>query len=189
MKKIFVSAIAVVSVIGAANAASVRQYVSLKASDVVFGTANVDVAHKDKDYDTKQFFGFGLGYGVKFMDFRAEIEGFYYPNAKLKSNSDVKFDNIAVFLNGYYDLRTNSPFVPYLGLGVGYDRLNVKIDGDSDTNGTIGFRAGIGVMAEISRTFGVDIGYRYNYFGVHSFDDYDIRLGGHELFVGARVSF
>ena len=79
--------------------------------------------------------GFGITLGRSFDQFRGELEytsrkndikshslngGSTLPGSKGEAKSD------AFMLNGYYDIDTNSAFVPYLGAGIGMAK--VKFD-------------------------------------------------------------
>ena len=189
MKKILLPLVAGLCAVESAQAVDLRQYVSLKITDVVSGNLNVDyddgVYAFDKDFDTKEFFGGNLAYGVKLSDFRIELEGNMYSNIKFKKLAGTNGKTNSLFVNGYYDIQTNSLFTPYVTLGLGYSRLS--FDGDSDVS--LGLKAGVGVAWEINDIFALDIGYRYNDFGTYSEDDGDASLSGHELTLGARISF
>lgn len=189
MKKIFLPLVVGLTAIGTANAVDLRQYVSLKITDVISGNINVDyddgVYAFDEDYKAKEFFGGSFAYGVKLSDFRVELEGNAYSRAKFKKLPDVSAKTTSLFANGYYDIQTNSLFTPYVTVGLGYSRISV--DGDSDAS--LGLKAGIGVAWEINDNFALDVGYRYNDFGTYSEEFVDASLSGHELSLGARVSF
>jgi len=65
--------------------------------------------------------GWGFGNG-----FRAEVEGNYrdnevsrfYPSTGGANGGSMK--TYGVMVNGYYDIATGTPFVPYVGVGLGY---------------------------------------------------------------------
>ena len=190
MKKVLVSLVSTVAVIGAANAVNLRQYASLKASDGIAGQFKMEeTGARSEKYDTKNFYGLSLAYGVKLYDFRAELEANWNPQIKLKSLDGVKENDMSVFVNAYYDIKTNSLFTPYIGLGVGYDIMNIKGGGIDDDAGAIGFRGMVGVEWRITNMFSLDTGYRFSYLGDHSFDGFDASAYAHEVTVGARVSF
>ena len=181
MKKVVVSLMAI-CIATSANAVDLRHYVSLKASDVFAGT--VDAGH---DFDTKEFLGLSGAYGVKLSDFRVELEANLYSDIKLKKES-AKLNEKSLFVNAYYDLITNSPFVPYAGIGLGYSRMTINVD-DEHSDAALGAKIAVGTEWKVSREFSLDLSYRYNYFGGIDLDDETVRLWGHELLLGARYTF
>lgn len=193
MKKILLPLIAGSVAIGSAHAVDLRQYVSLKVADVVSGNMNIDyddgIFTFNENHKAKEFFGGSLAYGVKLSDFRVELEANIYSKAKFRGMGALGVNNTSLFVNAYYDLRTNSPFVPYVGAGLGYNRINISEPGYDDTDASLGIKANIGVLWEINDMFGLDIGYRYNHFGTFSDPDVDVEISGHELALGARISF
>jgi opacity protein-like surface antigen len=94
------------------------------------------------DIDTKNQTSFNVFAGRKFTDFRAEGEVLYTNNAlkngtlplpSLLAPTNISSDNIsgnvsnlAVMLNGYYDLNTGTSFKPFLGAGIGYSSTNLN---------------------------------------------------------------
>lgn len=182
MKKLAISLVAV-CVATSAGAVDLRQYASLKVSNVFAGT--VDAGH---DFDTKEFFGLSAAYGVKLADFRVELEANTYSDIKLKSDI-AKLDESSLFVNAYYDLQTNSPFVPYAGFGLGYSRMKLHYGYESETAAALGAKVAVGTEWKVTREFSLDLSYRYNYFGGMDVDDETIRVWGHELMLGARYTF
>lgn len=181
MKKVVVSLVAI-CIATSADAVDLRHYVSLKASNVFSGT--VDAGH---DFDTKEFFGLFGAYGIKLSDFRVELEANLYSDIKLQSES-AKLNEKSLFVNAYYDLLTNSPFVPYIGIGVGYSRITVDADKEH-SDAALGAKIAVGTEWKVSRELSLDMSYRYNYFGGIDLDDETVRLWGHELMLGARYTF
>lgn len=190
MKKLFISTFALLMATNA-NAVNLRHYVALHVSDVVSGETDIEIVDIDTiNRKTQENFGFSAAYGFKLSDFRTEIELNLYPPAKLKHTAGLKVQNTSIFVNGFYDIRTNSPFVPYIGAGVGYNRIKLSYASESDTSATLGAKIGFGVAWEVSRMFALDMGYRYNYFGEYSDDDDNtLNMYGHELYLGGRISF
>jgi opacity protein-like surface antigen len=192
MKKYFVPVVAISALMGSAvsaNAVDLRQYVSFKVSDIVSGDLDIDDNVDTYNLRTKEFFGASVAYGVKLADFRVELEGNKYSKADVKRWGNTWIQNTSLFVNGYYDIQTNSLFTPYLGLGLGYNRIELNHNHKSDVNASMGLKAGFGVAWEINQNFALDIGYRYNYFGTYSEDDVDASLYGSEIMLGARIQF
>ena len=192
MKKYFIPVVATsafISSLNSATAVDLRQYISFKVSDIVSGKIDIDDGVDTYDRKTKEFFGAGVAYGVKLADFRVELEGNMYSKANVKRLANTWVQNTSIFVNGYYDIQTNSFFTPYLGLGIGYNRIKLNQNHQSDVDASMGLKAGFGLAWEVNQNFTLDIGYRYNYFGTYSEDDFDASLYGSEIMLGARIQF
>ena len=117
--------------------------------------------------------------GYQFNAFRAEVE-LEYLQVGIKSISQFNFpaitvnttgtqSNLAVMVNGYYDFATGTPWVPYLGIGVGVARFglnNIRAvrTGRLLENGTIttiAFQPMVGVQYHINNQWGIGVELRY----------------------------
>lgn len=106
---------------------------------------------------------------------------------------------LSAMINGYYDFATGSPFVPYLGLGLGLARLNVdaapvgasSVEG-SDTALALQGIAGVGYQMDNNWTASLE----YRYLNLQGADirsragstldaDYD----SHSIMIGLRYTF
>ena len=183
--KIFIPIMAGAILTTGANAVDMRQYVFLRASDVLSGTA--DISHVTHNARLKESFGIRVGGGVKLADFRTELELGAYSAAKTKNHDIANFDvrNTTIMANAYYDLITNSPFTPYIGIGAGYNRMHI----DGDTDATLALRAGFGVTWSIRHEIDLDVAYNYTDFGNYDQNGIDASICGHEIIFGARYSF
>jgi opacity protein-like surface antigen len=140
--------------------------------------------HKGVDIEGKAYlhpdFGFVAGgaAGYDFGDFRTGAE-FSYQSANFllkgedKRESDEKADDnltvMAIMANGFFDLDTGTPFVPFIGIGVGAVNLSVKLFPDDKTttadfegNGWgFGYQANVGVAYEIIDAVALTLGYKF----------------------------
>ncbi|MBA3005330.1 MAG: outer membrane beta-barrel protein [Proteobacteria bacterium] len=169
----------------------------------------------DVSFDTGMAINGAFGYD--FNGFRAEAElGYqqnnldtddwreadrfgYYRSGTL-SYADGDMTATTFFANGYYDFKNNSPFVPYLGVGIGYANIelnDVKVDpwdvGYSNDDGVFAYQLMAGVSYAINKTVALDFSYRYVGAADPSFDDYggttDFEFASHNFLLGARMSF
>ena len=121
--------------------------------------------------------GFGITLGRTFDQFRGELE---YSSRKndIKSHSlnggstlagskgEAKSD--AFMLNGYYDINTNSAFVPYIGAGIGmakvkFDDFGVDAIPDvlNDNESQLAYQFMAGGEYRFADTWGLFAEYRY----------------------------
>jgi len=165
----------------------------------------------DAAIDTNTGFGVSGAVGYRFSDARVELEvGYNYNDVDsitvndLEASVDGSVDTWQFFVNGYYDIPTNSRFRPYVGGGVGLSILSandvstvvpplgeVSLD-DSSTSFVFQLKAGVGY--DFSENFNAFVGYRlygipgqsFEFFG-SDFDADDLYVSSIQL--GARYEF
>lgn len=136
----------------------------------------IDGSQDKADWDLDFGFGAGGAAGYDFGDFRTEAE-FSFQSAnfrhdeKIDNDADKKADDnltvMSMMANGFFDLDTGTPFVPFIGIGVGAVNLAVKLaDGDAepDFEGSgwgFGYQANIGVAYEIIDAVALTLGYKF----------------------------
>lgn len=159
----------------------------------------------DENSGSFQTWGGDIAVGVKTGDVRAELEyGFTKMGTKDISDEDGsgkgKFGMQTVMLNGYYDFHNDSIFTPYVGAGIGFADMTLKISSEegaaskSKVKFAYGLKAGVGI--EVAKNVTVDVGYRYlkpsvAKYGYDEDDDALIKMKTHmsEATVGVRFAF
>ncbi len=114
--------------------------------------------------------------GYKFGPWRAELN-LDYSDDNFKSGSIGGFSsnlsgdasNLAVMVNGYYDIATGTPWVPYIGFGIGITQIdlnnvkatpsNVPISNSSDTQ--FAYQPMVGIQYLIDSQWSAGVEYRY----------------------------
>ena len=150
--------------------------------------------------------GVALGYDAEF--FRYELEFVYQKNnmdkggvsgiaGKTSLDGDTKC--YGVLLNGYFDIRSKSVFVPYLTAGIGYanvDVSSISIEGYGDVtsisydDNVFAYQVGAGVGFPASENVTFDIKYRYFATSDPEFDDsVNSEFSSHNIYAGMRVAF
>jgi opacity protein-like surface antigen len=105
---------------------------------------------------------------------------------------DSDFSSLALLVNGYYDIKKNSPVIPYLSAGVGFVKVKIDFsdsDYDSEDDTVFAYHIGAGVGYAINKTLTLDTKYRYLGASDPKFDDTKIEYSSHNFSVGLRVSF
>ena len=131
---------------------------------------------KEADWDLDFGFSAGGAAGYDFGDFRTEAE-FSFQSANFLHADEIKGDKkaddnltvMAVMANGFFDLDTGTPFVPFIGIGVGAVNLSVKLfdgpdDNEADFEGSgwgFGYQANVGVAYEIVDAVALTLGYKF----------------------------
>ena len=98
-------------------------------------------------------------------NFRVEGEiGYHWNGADRTSNGqDFTFSVLSFMGNVYFDIPTQSPLTPYLGLGLGFGIAGGSEDsfGTSDSDGVGAFQLMVGLGYDISPKATLTFGYRY----------------------------
>lgn len=104
--------------------------------------------------------------------FRVELEGAFSAtdfnnSAGFKANGDI--NNANLMLNIFYDINTDSPWVPFFGGGIGYSRVTINNLTDTAT-GTVfvdgsdnvfAYQFKGGVKYKLSDDWAITVAYRY----------------------------
>jgi len=146
--------------------------------------------------------GWGFGNGL-----RAEFEGDYRYNGLDKiTTSEVGSGKISgneqkfgPMFNVLYDFTTLTPmFVPYVGVGAGYQWADLKIDdpfggSTSKTKGAFAYQAILGAALPIPSVPGLAVTAEYRFMGLAGDRDYNgVKLGNdfnHSVLIGVRYAF
>ena len=207
---LFLTGAFIVLLAGSAAAAErwPRWYVGL--SGFLPYVSKADVSGAAASGDLK--FGIGGGAAValgymppgngSFLDaMRFELEYSYRKNSNDSLNgADVSGDiaSKAGMLNVYYDITTGTKWLPYLGLGAGWDQLELNMPGSGISNEhdsvfAYQLMAGIGYAPETMPRSVFSLGYRFFSTAKPEFSgtagnvktEYDV----HNLEAGARFAF
>lgn len=146
---------AAVLLLGAQGASAQGFYVGLQGGANI--THDTDIAGIDLEFDGGGVFGVMGGYRIN-QNFRVDVEITYRENDLSDFVGDV--NSLAFMINGYYDFRTGTNWVPYIGGGVGY--ANVELDsGVAEDDDVFAYQAGLGIAYEMSPNFAVSLDYRF----------------------------
>jgi opacity protein-like surface antigen len=178
-------------------------------------------------------FGGGIAVGYDFnkqfkLPLRTELEYAAFNNAKGKheynflydSNPDASISGTArisigvktLFANAYYDFRNDSKFTPYVGLGLGWSFMDVKVkdtwtdvyppwpteygsESTKKSSTSFAWNASGGVGYALTSNINLDLAYRFARLGkatVDSDSDGKVKtsnLDMHQVLFGVRVAF
>lgn len=196
--------------------AGVSPYVALKTTYVnpTSSTKLSDSDVKVKLDDDVAGVRAALGIGTKapLGAFRTEIELLwndkpehsahaYDAAGALLAREKVSLESQAVMLNAYYDFKTPTHFVPYVGAGIGLSHLKGKMswtDAGETGRGKLSdeafaWQVGVGVAYRFSCCLSVDLGYRFMDYGRinKKFDGDKIKasMKANEFSLGLRYYF
>ncbi len=153
------------------------------------------------EYDT----GFGItgALGYDFGMFRVEGEVGYRKNGydkvgasgQPKANSGGDVSSWDLMVNGYLDIKTETPFTPYLGLGIGgafLDSSAVNAGGitmGSDNDSVFAFQAIAGVAYTFAEVWMAQLEYRFFGTSDPTYGGTESEYKSHNLFIGIRYNF
>ena len=205
MKKISLLTVALIAGFAGVSKAEISQYVTGNVSwnrlDVKDTWNDGDEAGSGKSH--KNIGGLAIGYGLDFgKGLRSDVEYTYNFDADF---GDAKVKSMSLMLNGYYDIATGSQWTPYVQLGLGVARSEIKSDAreaDEEDEGMdaysikgnkFAYQAGFGVGYEITKELKIDAGYKYaNYGKLKESDEWgkdEYKNSMHTVSIGARYAF
>jgi len=205
MKKILLTSLSTLLLVGAANATEIRPYGALR-----LGYANIKGEETEKGDPTEKWDAIGgftgaIAGGAAFelspmVTARGELE-YSFTSVKGKITSahshDVKITDNTILLNGFADFGGTQwgGFNPYVGLHFGYVFGSFGFDApgyDSISANGLAYGASIGVAYAINSNIAVDLGFRYLMTN-RSFDDDgyegDFDTNQWSVMLGARYMF
>ena len=227
LKRILLTTSVVVLVGGvglaAVPSAKAKWYVSANAGGTILSDADItDTAAigsltGEVDFDT----GFGVsgavGYAYGALRFEGEISYRKNDLGDLQVNSltlggttisgalgtfalDGDTTALGFMANGWYDFDTGTPWVPFVGAGVGVAEINIDIESlagipiiydESDT--VLAYQAGVGLGYKVTPKTTISLSYRF--FGTadpefdDGFDKIDSEYTNHSVMIGVLARF
>ena len=134
-----------------------------------------------KDHIHKNTWDVGVAAGMQLNQFRTELE--YTYRGRIKGDyamTNHKIDTMSLLVNGYYDIQTGSALHPYINLGIGTSRLEIK-SVDSKTDYKFSWGGGAGMSYDLTQSVSFDLGYR--------FLDLGKQIKSNEFYGGLRFAF
>lgn len=177
-----------------------------------------DVTYRDKvEFDPSATGGINGGYDFGYLRLEGELSYKHGSMGDITDKSDnYRFRNVdgdvgvlAMMLNGFFDLRNESPITPYIGGGLGFATLYLSDTYGTDTRGSSAdeillydedhdsvfvYQGGGGVEIALNSRLSLDLGYRYFRTSTARFDrNWDqsssFKFESHNGTVGLRFKF
>jgi len=204
MKKVILAAAVVGISLGSVNACAVSPYISLGGGAGVLEDG--DIFFNDQDSrDTSVSYEVGwvvrgaVGAALN-KNLRLEVEGFYNKN----DADTVNFRNLVVaeadlsgievgggLFNAYYDFDFGSPFVPFVGGGLGMAKVEADVRNvDRSLDETVfAWNVGIGFGYAINKNLSLEMSYRYLATEDVEFDRLTLTYANSLFLGGVRITF
>lgn len=101
------------------------------------------------------------------------------------------FKTQAFMLNGYYDIATGSPWIPYFGAGIGWAKLDLNSPGlpFSDNDDVFAYQLMGGLGYAVNDQLTLDIQYRFMGTGDAEIQGADYDMHSNDIIFGVSYSF
>jgi len=154
------SALAAGPYIGAAGGVSI-----FHDSDVK-DTASNETA--TAEFDTGIGFNVSAGYNFdpvrvefEFGYKEADVDKFTVPGFGSVSGASSDAQVLSYMANAYYDIKTNSPFTPYIGVGLGLLNGEFKDPDFKEDDTVFGYQFAVGAAYNFNKNVAFDVSYRF----------------------------
>ncbi|ELM3723347.1 porin family protein [Edwardsiella piscicida] len=163
-----------------------------------------DVNGNGMSNDNKGVGNAGLVFGYNFenqfsLPVRAELDYTFRANATSGHTNDAAETNDSrlglqtLMVNGYYDIKTGTPFTPYVGAGIGYANVSLKNDMNGDNvqsnSNNFAWSVGTGVIYNVNERLDLDLGYKYLDAGKASAGNSQAKVTTHDVTLGVNYYF
>lgn len=178
MKKLLLSGVSTVLLIGSAGICQAGPYFSGNLAAVIGHDADwIDTTGDTGEVTTDAGYGLSLAMGNDLKDYRVEVELAYRANdlddITLSGLPSVSIEgdatSIALLCSIYKDFTTTTPVTPYIGAGIGGANVDVEVEnilgiipvGESDDDTVFAYQVALGAAFNLSDTAKIDLSYRY----------------------------
>lgn len=163
--------------------------------------ADTEFEYQGKDYDIAELvfdkgfslntaagitLGNGFGLELEFAYHNADLDkfkgkSFQYGDAAIATyDVDLTGDTAikTLMINGLYNLKNNSSFTPYAGVGIGLGWIDIEANDEEHSDTNFAFQVLAGVEIALTDRIALGTGYRYLNAGEVSDDgEYTVRIG------------
>ena len=109
------------------------------------------------------------------------------------TGNDWTFRTLSFMGNGYFDIPTQSPLRPYVGVGLGFANIDLEVDSGGFTTNendwVTAFQLMGGIGYEISPKATLTFGYRYFTTSDPDYIGFSTEYSSHDFLFGARFRF
>ena len=96
---------------------------------------------------------------------------------------------MSLLANVYKDIDTGSAIKPFLGLGIGFSRVDGDMEGDSESDTVFAYQVILGTGIAMNESTSIDISYRYFATSDPEFDTTTVEYATHNFMLGVRFAF
>ena len=127
---------------------------------------------------------------VEFMRLQNDLDRLSYDNV-YGNFTEGDLTTKSFMLNGYYDIATGSPWTPFVGVGIGWSKLDLDTPAFpiSDNDDVFTYQFIGGVAYAFNEQWSVDAEYRFVGTGDATISGADYDFNSNNLMLGLRYSF
>jgi opacity protein-like surface antigen len=127
---------------------------------------------------------------VEYIWQKNDVDTLLYKN-QYGNFTEGDFKTQTVMVNGYYDIKTGTPWTPYIGGGIGWAKLDLNTPGlpSSDYDDTVAYQIIGGVAYDVTSQFYIDAQYRFMATGDATISGADYDLTTNNVMLGFGYSF
>ena len=168
------------------------------------GVVFVEDSNIENDFSNVADVSFDAGFGITAAagntydtGFRAEVEFGYRSKEIDEFDSEYKHGSLdgdisalSMMINGFYDIKPEERFCPFIGVGIGI----ADIEGDLDEFGSedevvFAYQLAAGVAFAVDQNTKLDVQYRYFSTNDPDFNGLNVEYDTHNAVLGLRYSF
>lgn len=102
-------------------------------------------------------------------------------------NGDIS--SLSVMCNIWKDIKTGGTVTPYVGLGIGFAKLDADLEGESEKDTVFAYQLGFGLGINLQENLILDLSYRYFATSDPDFDGLEAEFSSNNIMVGLRMNF
>jgi opacity protein-like surface antigen len=91
--------------------------------------------------------------------------------------------------NVFVDIKNDSAITPFLGLGLGFAKIELEAGGESKDDTVFAYQIILGTGFKVNDSTSIDVSYRYFATADPDFDGTEIEFATHNFMAGVRLSF
>ena len=127
---------------------------------------------------------------VEYIWQKNDVDTLLYKN-QYGNFAEGDFTTQTLMVNGYYDIKTGSPWTPYIGGGIGWAKLDLNTPGlpTSDYDDAIAYQVIGGVAYDVTSQLSIDAQYRFMGTSDATISGADYNLTTNNVVLGIGYSF
>lgn len=100
-----------------------------------------------------------------------------------------EIESMALMGNVIKDFNTESALIPFLGIGLGFSKVDLETEGYSEDDTVFAYQLILGTGIKVAETTSIDLSYRYFATADPDFDGTEVEYATHNFMIGARFDF
>lgn len=161
--------------------------------------ASEGIASAEISYDTGMALSLALGQDLDSVRVEGELSyktadmdklsatGFFGESGSGPIDGDIS--SLSVMCNAWKDIKTGGTVTPYVGLGIGFAKLDAELEGESESDTVFAYQLGLGLGIALQENLILDLSYRYFATSDPDFDGLEAEFASNNVMAGLRMNF